>query len=178
MARMSLYDGDHPTDEMGQAVLGTYREVRELLLSHGHPMAVALVDGLAWTMVNGWYEDEGEGDDTPDRPDIQPTPAAAPTLWDRLRQTLPPHRRRDDAAQLLCGAIYTDPSRPDLPPQDPCGKSLGHEHGPVTDWKRDYHSNGHWSWRSTSAAHGVRRSALPIDEDFPERPPYGMGETR
>ena len=36
--------------------------------------------------------------------------------------------------------------RAPFPGQPPCTKPIGHEHGPVTDWKRDYHSNGHLKW--------------------------------
>jgi hypothetical protein len=45
----------------------------------------------------------------------------------------------------ICGAVYVDPDRPDRR-VEPCGKTLGHENGPSTDWKRGYHSNGMFKW--------------------------------
>lgn len=56
----------------------------------------------------------------------------------------------DDGPQeprVLCGAIYIDPTNTSNPSPPPCIKALGHQNGPDTDWKRDYHSNGSWSWR-------------------------------
>lgn len=43
---------------------------------------------------------------------------------------------------LTCGAVF-----PAKPGQAPCRKRRGHEDGPDTDWKRDYHSNGLLKWR-------------------------------
>lgn len=45
-----------------------------------------------------------------------------------------------------CGAEY-----PLGPGQEPCQKPKGHEHGPATDWKRGYHSNGLLKWRADGA---------------------------
>jgi hypothetical protein len=50
--------------------------------------------------------------------------------------------------RVLCGAVFSG-----KPKQDPCRKPAGHEHGPDTDWKRDYHSNGLLKW--------------PVDEHVP-----------
>jgi hypothetical protein len=43
-----------------------------------------------------------------------------------------------DGHEISCGAVYED--------QPPCGKPSGHEHGPTTDWKRGFHSNGYLKW--------------------------------
>jgi hypothetical protein len=59
-------------------------------------------------------------------------------------------RSLTELTEELCGAVYTDPDRPDLRPQPPCSKRGGHENGPTTDWKRDYHSNGSLKWRAES----------------------------
>ena len=46
----------------------------------------------------------------------------------------------------MCGAEF-----PLRPGQALCAKPRGHEHGPDTDWKRDYHSNGLLRWRVDGA---------------------------
>lgn len=59
----------------------------------------------------------------------------------------------DDVPFEECGAVAHLPGRP---PQAPCCKPAGHEHGPETDWKRGYHSNGMLKW--------------PVTVDIPEPP--------
>lgn len=48
----------------------------------------------------------------------------------------------DTSDPPLCGAVF-----PLAPGQALCGKPRGHEDGPDTDWKHDYHSNGLLKWR-------------------------------
>jgi hypothetical protein len=55
-------------------------------------------------------------------------------------------RSLTELTETPCGEVYTHPSV--TKPQPPCSKRLGHDGGPDTDWKRGWHSNGQWSWRS------------------------------
>lgn len=50
---------------------------------------------------------------------------------------------RDDG---LCGAVADWRAMGLFRPQRPCRKPDGHERGPDTDFKREWHSNGQWSW--------------------------------
>lgn len=75
----------------------------------------------------------------------------------------------DEDDREMCGAVWVDPrgGRP-IPP--PCGKQPGHENGPDTDWKRDYHSNGSWKWPvggpgDASIGHECRTHADAADCD-------------
>jgi len=133
------------------------------------------IGGLMWSTPDGWLAalvDVSVPDlaavvvlrDPPPGPDWR-------GAWEELSRTLPPSQTAglavaygmsdDPDADLLdviakrhgvgvecselCGA-EVDPAVFGGRPQDPCRKPKGHEDGPETDWKRDYHSNGLLKW--------------------------------
>lgn len=51
-----------------------------------------------------------------------------------------------DGGYVACGAKFEWQQAGYKKAVEPCSKPDGHENGPDTDWKREWHSNGMFKW--------------------------------